>query len=603
MARGVVCLGVLASAGAALAQETPAAGGAINGGLPSSTATGNGTGAVLPSSDASIFTPPGLLQPTGFGPSAPEVRLGDLGSQLTPSLVGPSLQTGVGRAWTITPSLALTEEYISGGQGIGGNQISNQFITTVQPGIAVIGDTIRLHGELFYTPQVVVYSRDSSQDQIAQTFNGRVLATLVPGTFFLDLRGSGEQQAITPGQAPIGTPGQALIGTPGQAPNGTTTTLGRGNISQIYSFSVSPYALQRFGGWGTGEIGGTLGSTIQTALQPASTQPASTQQVLTALAAASNQNVTEESGHLAFVTGEAFARYYGAAEMQATSYSGSGVLQGAYQNTVTLDNGYALTRLITALATIGWEDIHYSGITPITIDDAIWNVGVRLLPNADSSITVRYGHQDGVTGAFVQAAYQATPRIHIYANYSKGLTTFAGQLQNALATSDLDALGNPIDHTTGAPLVPVGTFFGVTNSLYNTTLASVTVAWVLNRDSVSASVNRQVQTLVSAGTVLATQTGNSTGTFGTVGWSHELRRNLLGSVSMLYGTTTNTGSLPSDERSISASATLTYTLSPTVTGSLQYSFYQTTGRNSLLTSEGGTNSTQNTILIELNKTF
>src|SRR5271165_520579 len=88
MARGAVCLGVLASAGTALAQETPTAGGPTNGGLSSSSATSNGSGAILPGSNASIAAPSGLLQPTGFGPSGPAVRLGDLGSQLTPTIIG-----------------------------------------------------------------------------------------------------------------------------------------------------------------------------------------------------------------------------------------------------------------------------------------------------------------------------------------------------------------------------------------------------------------------------------------------------------------------------------------------------------------------------------
>jgi uncharacterized protein (PEP-CTERM system associated) len=586
----LLCLGIATIVHAAQADEATgtAGAGAAGTAAPSTGTSVSDNGAqATPGSAGPMFASPSVLPATGAGAAGPDVRVGNLGNQLNNSLsAGRPLEPST-RAWTITPSIGLAEEYTtSSGAGTGGSgSVGSQLVTVVQPGLVASGDTTRLHGEVSYTPQILLYVPDGNQNQVAQDFNARLLATILPQTLFLDVRGSGAVQAVTAGQAP-----------------NQTSTLARGNTTQTYSYSVSPYALHRFDDWGTAEIGGYVARTAQNALQPATNQP-----LLAALAEASNQNVTITSAHAGFLTGEAFARYSGAALAQATNFDGTGVLNSAYRDTVTLDNGYAITRTITALATIGWENIHYSGTSPLTIDDAIWSVGVRLEPNTDSTITVRYGHQDGLNSLLVDAAYQPTARTRIYARTSTGLTTQAEQLQNALATSDLDTQGNPIDHTTGAPLVPVGNFFGSQNSLYKTTLTSLTGVLLLDRDSISASVTDQIQTLVSASNVVGLATGNTSGVYGTLSWSHELRPNMQSTVYVQYGKQRNEGVLASQQQLAVASATLSRALSPTLSGMLQYSYSQTFGYSQagtpILGSEPAGNGSQSLFLLSLIKSF
>jgi uncharacterized protein (PEP-CTERM system associated) len=569
VAAGVLaCVGIVATQCGAHADEVTAGAGQSD----------NANAAAAASSPIPTTASPSVLPATGVGSTGPDIRIGGVGSQLDVPSSGRPAAAGE-RAWTVTPSLGLTEEYTTGGTGTGA--VGRQFITTFQPGILASGDSTRFHGDLSYSPQILFYVPDGNQNQVQQNFNARLLAVVVPQTLFLDVRGSGAVQAITAAQAP-----------------NETNTLARGNTTQTYSYSVTPYALHRFGDIGTAEIGGSVGRTAQNALEPATTQT-----TLANLAASSNQNVTITSGHAAFTTGEVFFRYNGTALAQATDFDGTGVLSGAYRNTATLDNGYALTRTITALVTVGWEGIHYAGDNPIRIDDAVWNFGVRLVPNADSTITVRYGHQDGFDSLLVDAAYQPTARTRIYARTSTGLTTQAEQLQNALATSDLDAQGNPVDHTTGAPLVPVGNFFGSQNSLYKTTLTSLTGVLLLDRDSLSASVTSQIQTLVSASNAVGLATGNTRGIYGSLSWSHELRPDLRSSVFVQYGKQRNEGEAGSDSQLVVASATLSYMLSPTLTGQLQYSYNQTFGNSQ--TQGGGLdeNGAQSLFLISLIKSF
>jgi uncharacterized protein (PEP-CTERM system associated) len=562
------------------ARAEDAAPGTDDGTAPAVGFTPDLTGAPAASGGLGPIAPPtSVLPATGVGAAGPDMRLGTGGLDSQSS--GRPLQR-TGQAWTITPSIGVTEEYVTGAQGTGGRgngALGNQWITVLQPAILATGDTDRLQGTVSYNPQISFYVPDGNENRTAQDFNARLLVTLVPETLFLDVRGSGQEQAITPGQAP-----------------NQTNALGRGNTAQSYNFSASPYALHRFGDFGTGEIGGTIARSDQNALQPATNAPS----VGNLAAATANQNVTISSAHVAFVTGEAFLRYNGTGLAQTTDFSGTGVLNGAYRDTVTLDNGYALTHEITALATVGWEDIHYAGTSPVHIDDGVWNFGIRVDPNPDSTITVRYGHRDGFDSFTLNAVYRPTARTQIFARSSTGLTTQAEQLQNALATSDLDSLGNPVDHTTGAPLVPVGNFFGSQNNLYKTTLNSLTGIVRFDRDTLSASVTSQVQTLVSASSTPAQAAGSTRGVYGTFTWSHQLLPNLQSMLYLQYGRTRDEGVITTSQNLVVVLASLAYQLSETLSVRAQYSYSQNYGDTQTY---GNVTGPQNLFLLTVTKTF
>jgi uncharacterized protein (PEP-CTERM system associated) len=581
----LLCATLAALGRGALAQEVPAGGGIP--GVGAGPATGGIGGVGLPELGTAgpVSAAPSVLPATGVGAGAPDVRLGYLGVPLAPA-GGVPVQPTAGPAWTFRPQIALAEEYQSSG-GVGGSS-GAQYITSVAPSLFVTGDSSRLHAEVNYAPQVQFYQPDGSQNQTAQNFNGRLLATLVPQTLFLDLRGSGSVSSIAAGQAPVGVTNEIPA-----------------NTSQNYTFSASPYALHRFGDWGTAELGGTLARITQNALETAN-PAAPVQASLASLAAASNQNASSYGGHLAFTTGEAFGRYNGVALLQTTDIDGTGVLSGAYRDIASLDSGYALTRNIIALATVGYERIHYAGDSPVRIDDAIWNAGVRLTPNADSSITVRYGHQDGLNSLMVDAGYQATARTRFFARYSEGLATGAELLQNALATSDLDALGNPVDHATGAPLVSIGNFFGTQNSLFRTTTASLTGVLTLDRDIVTLGFNSQDQKLVSASSAEGETFGGTRGAYGSLSWSHLLQPDLQGTLYGQYGVASG-GGLSGNEQLAVLSATLSYALSATLSGTLQYSYNRTFGGGVTSASTTGetaaTTADQSLVLISLIKSF
>ncbi len=534
-----------------------------------------------------FVVPPSVLPSTGFGGnngSGTSVRPGDLGRQVEqvfqPAGGGPAAVAGP--AWQITPSIGLSEE-LTDNAGVSPNgSKQGDLITTLQPGLAIVGDTQRLQVNLSYTPSVYVYARESDQDRVAQDFNGRALATLIPQTLFLDLRGFGSEQAMFGGRGP-----------------NTVGTLPSNEVAQTYDFSATPYLLHRFGTYGTGEIGYSIEQTVQTGATTFGSVPSLVP--LSAFPAFGNQRTTTQNGHAAFVTGEAFGRYNGTALASVTRFDGQGVLADAHRDIFSIDNGYAISRTITLLATGGYENIQYGGTAPLHISDAIWDVGVRWTPNADSTLTVRYGHHDGSNSATIDGALAPSPRTRVYVRYSTGLTTGAEQLQNALATTNLDALGNPIDYTTGAPVFVASNFFGVQDSLSRLRRISVSGAYLLDRDTFTATVESDDYKVLSLnGPPGAPTFGSNSGTYGSLTWLHQLSPRLTSSLYFQYGQRFLEGPpVNVTQDLVVGSASLSYQFARDLTGSVLVSHQDTTGGGGVGVGSGA----QNLLLVSLVKTF
>ena len=592
----VVAVAVVALAIAALVPGSAAAQDAAPGGGGSS---GAGLAAAPIASGGPITAGPSVLPAAGFGAGdtggISSVRPGALDQQIAqafaPAGGGPTPAT-LGPAWQFTPSAGVTEELTDNAQAVGGGAGSvsgkarGDLISILQPGLALTGDTQRLQVNLAYSPQIYLYASDGSQDRVDHEFNGRALATLIPQTLFLDVRGLATQQAVGGGFGPT-----------------RFNTLSSNNTVQDYSFSAAPYLVHRFGPIGTAEVGYGIGRTVQSAngnapinqgfvnpftLQPGLFQPS-----------AANQNTTTQNAHAAFVTGEAFGRYNATALASATRFDGQGVLSGAHRDTYTIDNGYAITRTITALATVGYEDIKYSGASPVRITDAIWAVGARLVPNADSTLTVTYGHHDGLDSLTIDGSLAPSPRTRVYVRYSTGLTTNQEELQNALATTDIDALGNPVDHGNGAPIYDASNFFGVQDNLERLRRLSVSGAYTLDRDTFTATVendNSKVISQASAESLGAL--GSNSGTFGSLTWGHTLSPRLSSSVFFQYGVRTLDGPPSSTQDLLVASAALSYLLGPGLSSTLQFSHDQSSGGGVV-----GGSTHDNTLLLSVLKTF
>ncbi len=548
----------------------------------------------------------------GGGPISPAVspvvRLGDLRSQLQAYQPG-QLPRSTGPAWLISPSIGV-DVGVTDNVFVVDRPRKADVFTLISPAVVVSGDTARLKVNVAYTPRIAVYASTSEQTRVDQFFNGSALAAIVPETVFLDVRGSISQQSRAGGFA------------------NSDQTLNRRDQVQSISFSATPYAEHRFGGWGTGRVGYSIARTLQNGREGDNVvfnQGSNQNGQFFGTPFGNTGNLTTQRERASFVTGENLGRINNISVLEAVQYNGSGPYRGAYRNTVSTDFGYAITRNIILLGGTGYQDLKFSGSPGVRINEPIWNVGVRLLPNADSSITVGYGRRDGANSVYLDGSYSPTVRTRIFARYSTGITTDSEEQQNLLQASSVGPTGLVTDSVTGAPVGSTSDFFGTQNGLFRLRRFSASGFLLLNRDSISLSVVNEQRTNLSSvafdpnfsalnssiGNVVVLPPGSSTsGTYGTVSWQHELSPVLTSTASFQYGVQSvgqngSGGSQPST-RTLSVTAGLGYQFTETLTGSARYSFTERSGgygQPIFGTTNGNGSVIENQVLVGLRKSF
>jgi uncharacterized protein (PEP-CTERM system associated) len=481
-----------------------------------------------------------LLPDTGTS-----LQVGSLRQQIEGALATGTGGTPAAPGWTFIPSIAVEERWTS--QAEIGSQASRSrsFITVLRPGLMMNTDSTRLKATLNYAPSVYLYGATPSQNRVGQTLGASGFVTLIPEEIFLDLRGYAALQSTSGGYGP-----------------NSTVTLSRQNETQAYSFSATPTLRHRFGDAATAEVGTTLSSTAQTNLGNSTSFPYNT----------GNQNATVTREYVSLTSGAGFGRTSARLHADALQSIGSGVMNGATSNMAAVDTGYAITRNLTALARLGYENIHYNGIPPYQFSGVVWNVGVRWTPNQDSAIILRYGLMQGVYTGYLDASYAPTARTRVFARYSEGLSTGVEDLRNAVNASVLDPLGRPADAETGAPLMLTNNFYRVQNDLSRVKRASLTGLMMLERDSISISVSSQNSTQIAAASVSSLGNRNADGVFGSINWQRDIAPRLRSTAFVQYGTNRNvavTGTQTSSTLILSVG--LTWLASETLSGWLQCS--------------------------------
>ncbi|MEO3471544.1 TIGR03016 family PEP-CTERM system-associated outer membrane protein [Roseomonas sp. CAU 1739] len=436
---------------------------------------------------------PGRMTAGGAASSAPNVRLGPFGAPFA----APSEAAGAGdpgRAWNIVPSIAVDVGATDNVFQTHSDRRRDAY-TVITPAILIDGATERVRAIINYAPSAQLYATYTDQNRVAQLGNGMVLAELIPGRLFLDMRGS----------ASLGTSSGGFV------PSGVQT-VNRNDQVQNYNFQVSPYYVHRFGSAATAQLGYAFQYSAQegtTQFQPGATLPSF-----------NNQDYIGNRGYLVVRSGEDLGRLALQGRVDGTVFSGTGVYDGAHVYVASLEARYAITPTIAVLLEGGYEDIEYAGTNPNRIQDAIWSVGARLTPTPESFLTVRYGHRGGFDSPSLQAGLQLGGFTRLTASYVEQLATSATNAQDLLSTTTLDELGNPVDSQSGAPVLYANAFFPAQSGLFRMKTGAVTLTQSWPRDSVSLSAYYQEQIPISAapGTLIS----QTTGYYGGISWTHEL---------------------------------------------------------------------------------
>ncbi len=548
----------------------------------------------------------------GYPPLTPasiDVRTGDLRQQLRAYEPNQPERSTLPE-WIVSPAIGVDIGITDNALATERNRRADIF-TLITPSLGISGETARVRVNATYSPQAYIYARTGSQSRVDQFGNGTALISVVPGTLFLDLRGSITQASRTGG-----------LGS-------GSNSVGQNQSDQVQSlsFSITPYAEQRFGGWGTARVGYSFVRTLQDTNNQTNFSQVANQ---IALQQAFNNsglnnggngggitgNLTTQRERASFITGENLGRFNVITVVEAVQYSGAGAYHNAHRNSANVDVGYALSRTVTLVAGTGYQDIRYTGTPGFRVSEPVWNVGVRLTPDPDSTITVGYGRKDGANSLYLNAVTAPTARTRLYARYSQGLSTNAEGQQDLLQSTTVGSTGLLTDTATGAPASSTSSQFGTQNGLSRLRQFSISASLLLNRDSFTTSVVNENRSNISAitfgpgvnGTALPVLPAGSSsnGTFFSLSWQHELSPVMTISTSASYGVTdfSNLGSAGnSRQTSISGQAALSYQFTETLGGSVRYLYTERSSNQAqtLFGSQG--NLVQNTLLAGLRKSF
>ncbi|WP_376087657.1 TIGR03016 family PEP-CTERM system-associated outer membrane protein [Roseomonas sp. CCTCC AB2023176] len=574
-----LALAILATPGPVLAQGVDDTGGA-----PVPTATGSG----LPQGIVPGGTV-GSRDPFGQAP----VRTSTFFDLPFDAPVAPAADTQPRRAYEFFPSIG-GQIYATDNVFPGSRNSRADIVTSIQPEIRATADTLRLQGSLSYAPSLRFYASGQDETRVDHRLNTNAIVSVIPGSLFLDLRGNARVVPVNGGFAET-----------------DSTNIRRNDRSQTVSFAASPYYLQRFGSVANAIVGYTYQYSRQGGAS--GTLDPDNATVTNSTAFFRPQDFSSHTGFAAVRTGEAFGRVALEARVSGTEYEGTGVLDGAHRAIGVVEGRYAFSRGIIGIAEVGYEDQEYGGTNPLSISEPVWGAGVRLEPNADSSITVRVRRRDGFTAPQAEFRWAFGANLLLTGTYADRLGTVGQRDADLLATTAVDADGQPYDVRTGGPSRAFASesLLALQSGLFRNRIGNATLAYFLPRDTLSLSFGYQERIPVSAvtGTTIFRQESTSIA----LGWSRSLSEatSLLSSIS--YGrintgaprSLTGTGSLNSLITSQSSNAytfrvTLAHRFNQNLAGSVQYLITnRQTEFSDVFSRRGTSDSVQNAVIVSV----
>ncbi len=156
-------------------------------------------------------------------------------SAATAMLLTPS--HGLAAEWKFTPTLDLKETYSDNIRLAPSGSEKSDFVTQINPGIALTGTGPRLKVNARYGMQNLVYADEGNRNTTRHNLNAHANAELLDDFFYLDANGSVSQQNIS------------AFGTQ-SADNANITD----NLTETRTYSLSPYLRHRFGSFASSEL-------------------------------------------------------------------------------------------------------------------------------------------------------------------------------------------------------------------------------------------------------------------------------------------------------------------------------------------------------------
>ncbi len=457
-------------------------------------------------------------------------------------------------SFQFSPSITLQEVYTNNsGGGQGGPQ--SDVVTQVSPGFSINQSGPWSEATLNYSPIYNHYNFGTASDRIDQSLNGN-------GT-------------ITPIQDKLKIGFSVYATEAGASANSNTLQnnllVASNNRILYYSGALLPHFTQRFGDVATVDAYYRLtsGNTSDQSARKAGT---------TSLSADNLQNDAE----VIVGSGDTFGRVSAQLDFDHNVGSGSGLNSDSQIDKDFIGLQYHLNSDYALTGTAGYQRVHYNAnahSATFTNEGLIWSIGVRGTPNADSTVAISYGLQEGIYVPTVQLTYSLGPRTKITGSY---LVQIQNQLESALQNLQYfgyDSQGNPIDTRTGLPFSLVNQSFGSQNVLFRDKPAQLAIVHQLERSAITLRLLYEQRSAVTG--PVATNTVATVD----IAYSREMSPNLNGSIDLGFTNNIASGLLVNGnnrENLIDVSFSLYWALSRTATVYLNGTLYQPVSKASTL---------------------
>ena len=456
--------------------------------------------------------------------------------------------------WQVIPSVTFQELYTSNTQGTADE--TADVVTQVAPGISINEDGPRSNLVFSYTPTYNHYNFGTSPDRVDQSLNGTGKITPSENHLTIDYNAYANEfggSANTNNQA-----GTLLVSSSDRV--------------LYYAGTVVPHFTERFGDVATVDA--------YYRLKSSNTSDQSTHPTGFSL----SNDYLQNEGEVIIGSGDSFGRVSAQLDFDHSVSTGTGEVNGSTNDKDFLGVEYHFNYAYSLTGQIGYERIFYSATSttaPFISEGMMWTVGFRIAPNPDSSLSVKYGLQEGIYVPTIQASYAVGPRTTVSLNYT---VQVQNQLESALQNLQFltyDQFGNPVDKRTGLPFNLINQTFGSQNVLFRDKPAQLTIVHQLERSAITLTLLYENRSSVTGPSSSDEALGAS------VGYGRQLTPLINGNMNFAYTDHSSTGLVISGgnhAQLINANASLVCTLSDTASVFVNGTFFKQISNDPALSS-------------------
>jgi len=463
--------------------------------------------------------------------------------------------------WTFVPQASVRTAYTDNVRGVSTGEEAD-FFSTYTAGIAAIGNGARVQANLNYSASREDFSSTDDLGGFRQNLLANGNVELLEDLLFFNASSAFSRQTINR---------NAAI-------SGTNRDL-NSNQTDVLNYSVGPTVRFALGPWAFSETRYRLSGTL---FDPFGSISAAT-------AVGSNDTLTHAFNQT-FSNGRNFDRLSWTATASYSAADTSGDPNAFITRQAQVRGVYRVTRVVSVIASGGYQDIQDNTIVNDSLTGGTWTVGLQLTPGPRTALSVEYGRRFDGSTLVASGSYQFSPNLSARVNFNETVNiqqTAAVSNFNFIAT---DQFGNLIDTRTNLPISVDDPLFDQTdlNNVFKSNTLSASLVGTRGRNNYTVSLTYSKRDTQATGREQKVAGGNIT-------YGRRLRPGITMNVNGGYNNITD--NLAADTQFLNVGANLSYDIAQNLNGSLSYSFIDRS--SSVATAE----LTENSVSLLLRYTF